>query len=85
MPDIIVFDGVCNLCAHSVRFILRHGTMPHFQFAPLQSRVGTGLLNTHGFSPEDGADARTAIAFPGRVGSAERLKIGSRRATVTAC
>jgi len=58
MPDIVVFDGVCNLCTHSVQFILRHEARPHFQFAPLQSPAGERLLKTFGFSPDD---ARTFV------------------------
>jgi predicted DCC family thiol-disulfide oxidoreductase YuxK len=53
VPDIVVFDGVCNLCTRSVQFILRHEAGPHFQFAPLQSPAGARLLKTFGFSPDD--------------------------------
>ena len=80
MPDIVVFDGVCNLCAHSVRFILRHEAAPHFQFAPLQSPAGTRLLNTFGFSPDDAktfvliADGRPYVRSDAAIRIAKRLK-----------
>ena len=53
MTDIVVFDGVCNLCNHSVQFILRHEAAPHFQFAPLQTPAGTRLMKAFGFSVDE--------------------------------
>lgn len=49
MNDIVIFDGVCNLCARSVQFILRHESGPHFTFSPLQSSAGARLLAEYGF------------------------------------
>jgi predicted DCC family thiol-disulfide oxidoreductase YuxK len=80
VPDIVVFDGVCNLCAHSVRFILRHEAAPHFQFAPLQSPAGTRLLKTFGFSPDDAktfvliAEGRSYVRSDAAIRIAKRLK-----------
>jgi predicted DCC family thiol-disulfide oxidoreductase YuxK len=51
--DIVVFDGVCNLCSHSVRFILRHEASSHLKFAPMQSPAGARLLKEFGFSTDD--------------------------------
>lgn len=51
MTDIVIFDGVCNLCARSVQFILRHESGPYCRFSPLQSAAGARLLVSHGFSP----------------------------------
>ena len=53
MGDVVIFDGVCNLCAHSVRFILKHEARPILQFVPLQSSAGARLMREFGFSPED--------------------------------
>ena len=53
MPDILIFDGVCNLCTHSVQFILKHEAESRFRFTPVQSPAGVRLLNQYGFSPED--------------------------------
>ena len=33
---LVLFDGVCNLCNRSVRFIIRHDPHGRFRFAPLQ-------------------------------------------------
>ena len=53
MTDIVIFDGVCNLCARSVQFILRHESEPRFLFSPLQSAAGARLLRSHGFPTSD--------------------------------
>ena len=41
VPDrLILFDGVCNLCSASVRFVIRRDPHARFRFAALQSDVG---------------------------------------------
>jgi predicted DCC family thiol-disulfide oxidoreductase YuxK len=50
VTDIVIFDGVCNLCARSVQFILKHESEPRFLFSPVQSAAGVRILETHGFS-----------------------------------
>ena len=54
-PDIIFFDGVCNLCSGFVQFIIRHDQAGRFRFAALQSEAGQDLLAKHGFAPSAGA------------------------------
>ncbi len=44
IPDIILFDGVCNLCSGSVQFILKREKKEAFQFASLQSGYGQKQL-----------------------------------------
>ncbi|MFO1317252.1 MAG: thiol-disulfide oxidoreductase DCC family protein [Burkholderiales bacterium] len=51
MTDVVVFDGVCNLCTRSVRFILAHEAQPVLMFASLQSPAGARLLRESGFDP----------------------------------
>jgi predicted DCC family thiol-disulfide oxidoreductase YuxK len=41
---IILFDGVCNLCAWSVQFIVKRDPQAKFRFASLQSPAGQSLL-----------------------------------------
>lgn len=41
---IILFDGVCNLCNTSVRFILNHERQKQFLFASLQSDAASKFL-----------------------------------------
>lgn len=49
---VLLFDGVCNLCNRSVQFIIRHDPDGVFRFAPLQSDVGTELLQECGLSAD---------------------------------
>ncbi|MYC88466.1 MAG: thiol-disulfide oxidoreductase DCC family protein [Gemmatimonadales bacterium] len=41
---IVLFDGVCNLCAGAVRFIIPRDRRGRFRFAPLQSDAGRRIL-----------------------------------------
>ncbi|MBX2970241.1 MAG: DUF393 domain-containing protein [Cyclobacteriaceae bacterium] len=42
--NIVLFDGVCNLCSSSVQFIINRDPKSRFRFALLQSETGKGLL-----------------------------------------
>jgi predicted DCC family thiol-disulfide oxidoreductase YuxK len=42
--SIVLFDGVCNFCNRSVRFVIRRDREGRFQFAPLQSDLGRRML-----------------------------------------
>jgi predicted DCC family thiol-disulfide oxidoreductase YuxK len=53
LDNVVIFDGVCNLCTHSVRFILDHEAAPTLRFTPLQSPAGARALRELGFDPED--------------------------------
>lgn len=48
---LVIFDGVCNLCTASVRFIVRHESAPVLRFTPVQSPAGAALLRRYGFDP----------------------------------
>ena len=41
---IILFDGVCNLCTASVRFVIERDSRRRFRFASLQSASAERLL-----------------------------------------
>jgi predicted DCC family thiol-disulfide oxidoreductase YuxK len=49
-PDIVLFDGVCNLCNRAVQFVLKHERKPTLKFASLQSETGRRLLEKHGLA-----------------------------------
>lgn len=51
--DILLFDGVCNLCNSSVNFIIDRDPKKHFKFAALQSEFGQAKLKELGFSQEE--------------------------------
>ena len=41
---IILFDGICNLCNSSVRFVLKNDSREQFLFASIQSDAAKNLL-----------------------------------------
>ncbi len=41
---IILFDGVCNLCVGSVRFVIERDRGGRFRFASLQSEAGREIV-----------------------------------------
>lgn len=48
--NIILFDGVCKLCNHTVQFLIRHDKQQRLYFASLQSPIGRQLLESGGLS-----------------------------------
>lgn len=44
MKRVILFDGECNFCDHSVQFIIKRDPQAVFHFASLQSEAGQELL-----------------------------------------
>ncbi|SDS42735.1 Predicted thiol-disulfide oxidoreductase YuxK, DCC family [Formosa sp. Hel1_31_208] len=45
--QLILFDGVCNLCNSSVQYVIRHDKNDHFMFAPLQSSIGQQIIENY--------------------------------------
>lgn len=43
--QLILFDGVCNLCNSSVLYVITRDKKNRFLFAPLQSEIGAQLIN----------------------------------------
>lgn len=43
---IILFDGVCNFCNDSVRFIMKHDKNDLYRYASLQSELGQSLTQS---------------------------------------
>lgn len=60
----MLFDGVCNLCNRTVRFIIRHDPQARFQFASQQSATGRRLLRQHGI-PTDAGLAGGVVVIEG--------------------
>lgn len=50
---IVLFDGVCNLCSASVRFIARRDPSAVFRFAAQQSDAARPLLDQFNLSQDD--------------------------------
>ena len=53
MDNVVIFDGVCKLCARSIKFILAHESKPALRFTPLQSPSGRRLMRECGLDVED--------------------------------
>ena len=49
--EVILFDGVCNLCHGTVRFVLPRDPRGYFRFASLQSEAGRALAVRNGRDP----------------------------------
>src|SRR5690625_6025079 len=47
MDNIILFDGLCNFCDHSVQFIIKRDHAELYKFASLQSDIGQKLLEQY--------------------------------------
>jgi len=43
--QLILFDGVCNLCNSSVLYVIKRDKKDKFLFAPLQSDIGKTIIN----------------------------------------
>ena len=47
MNDVLLFDGVCNLCSWSTRFVIKRDPVGHFKFAALQSEIAREMARKH--------------------------------------
>jgi len=52
-PPVLLFDGVCNFCHASVRFVIARDPRGAFRFASLQSAAGKAILERHRIPPGD--------------------------------
>jgi predicted DCC family thiol-disulfide oxidoreductase YuxK len=59
---VILFDGVCNLCTGSVRFVIERDARRQFRFASLQSAVAQKLL---GAQAHDGDRLESVVLVVG--------------------
>jgi len=51
--NILLFDGVCNLCNGAVQFLIERDTESKIKFAALQSEFGQSFLKKFNLSIED--------------------------------
>tara|TARA_B100000745_G_C20054548_1_gene359700 strand:+ start:125 stop:556 length:432 start_codon:yes stop_codon:yes gene_type:complete len=45
--QLILFDGVCNLCNSSVNYVIKHDKHDVFMFAPLQGEAGNYIIEKY--------------------------------------
>lgn len=48
---LLLFDGVCNLCDHTVQWVLTHDQRGLVHFCSIQSELGSKLYRERGFDP----------------------------------
>ena len=58
---IVLFDGVCNLCASTVRSIIRRDSRGRFRLASLQSDAGRRILAGAGAPPPEAGAAPASL------------------------
>lgn len=51
--NIVLFDGVCNLCNGAINFLIDHDKDNKLLFASLQSDFGQGALKDYGMNTSD--------------------------------
>ena len=45
---VVLFDGVCNFCNHTINFLIDHDPTDRFRFAAQQSDVGHQIMHANG-------------------------------------
>lgn len=48
--NLLLFDGVCNLCNSTVLWVIKQDKNAKIRFAPLQSQVAQGYLKQYNFN-----------------------------------
>ena len=48
--QLILFDGICQFCNGSVKFIVKRDIEDKFVFAPIQSTLGQALIDSYGLT-----------------------------------
>lgn len=62
MNNVILFDGVCNLCNFFVQFVIKRDKKNIFKFASLQSKYGKDLLRRFA---KDNSQFESVVLFNG--------------------
>ncbi|WP_163515848.1 thiol-disulfide oxidoreductase DCC family protein [Gelidibacter japonicus] len=72
--QLILFDGVCNLCDASVQYVIKHDKNDLFRYTTLQGEVGQAIIKKYGvdtdkmdsillYSPENGISYKSTAAL----------------------
>jgi predicted DCC family thiol-disulfide oxidoreductase YuxK len=71
---LLIYDGDCGLCDHTVQWVLSHDRVGRIRFAALQGETAAPILETHGLKPKDGEDFDTMVL----VGPGDAVRVRSR-------
>nr|WP_262921510.1 DCC1-like thiol-disulfide oxidoreductase family protein [Psychroserpens algicola] len=72
--QLILFDGICNLCNSSILYVIKHDKTNRFMFAPLQSNAGQHIIESYNidtsktdsillYSNENGLSVKSSAAL----------------------
>ena len=72
--QLILFDGICNLCNSSVQYVIKHDSKDKFIFTALQSEVGQQIIKEYNidtaktdsillYTPEVGISSKSTAAL----------------------
>jgi len=72
--QLILFDGICNLCNSSVQYVIKHDSKDKFMFTALQSEVGQQIIKEYNidtaktdsfllYTPEVGISSKSMAAL----------------------
>lgn len=72
--QLILFDGICNLCHSSVQYVIKHDQKNIFMFTALQSKVGQQIIKEYNidtaktdsillYTPEVGISSKSTAAL----------------------
>ncbi len=50
--NIVLFDGVCNLCNSTVSFLIKYDAKCHLHFAAQQTQAGKDIMTNYGIENE---------------------------------
>ncbi|MFN7325463.1 MAG: thiol-disulfide oxidoreductase DCC family protein [Chitinophagales bacterium] len=76
--SVLLFDGVCNLCNTSVKWVLLRDKKGEFKFAAIQSEAGQSLLKSFGLENQP---LESVILISGRqayIKSDAAIKVASK-------
>ena len=48
--NIVLFDGVCNLCNNTILFLIKHDKNNQLHFAAQQTNAGVKIMNQYGIN-----------------------------------
>jgi len=51
--NIVLFDGICNLCSSTVSFLIKYDTKHLLHFAAQQNQSGKDLMQAHGIKEDN--------------------------------
>lgn len=64
---VVLFDGVCNLCASAVQWIMTHEADHDLRFTSLQSDAAVEVLRPFGVTPPEGDPDTILVVDRGRL------------------